>query len=106
MCLEATPREVRIVEDARGKKPYSEWLSGIDPRTRGQVRVRMSKAANGNLGDVKSVGGGVFEFRFQDGCRVYFTQTPTQIFLLGGGSKNQQQRDIDIAMRLWREHDN
>jgi putative addiction module killer protein len=104
--LEAIPREVRIVESREGKRPFSEWLARLDPQTRGSVNLRLRKVENGNLGDVKSCGSGVFEFRFNDGCRVYFAQSLSQIFLLGGGTKHQQQRDIDSAIRFWSENAN
>ena len=57
----------------------------------------------GNLGDVKPVGGGVFEMRefFGPGWRMYYVQRGTVLILmLGGGDKATQQRDIETAQAL------
>lgn len=43
---------------------FSNWLDGLkDPITKQRLVVRLRKAMNGNLGDTKFVGEGVFEFR-------------------------------------------
>ena len=57
----------------------------------------------GNLGDVKPVGGGVFEMRefFGPGWRMYYVQRDTVLIgMLGGGDKATQQRDIETAQAL------
>ena len=57
----------------------------------------------GNLGDVKPVGGGVFEMRefFGPGWRMYYVQRGTVlIVMLGGGDKATQQRDIETTQAL------
>ncbi len=66
--------------------------------------VRMSQ---GNLSNMKGVGGGVFEQRidFGPGYRVYFGRDgETLIVLLGGGTKQRQQRDIAAAQALWADY--
>ncbi|WP_051395009.1 type II toxin-antitoxin system RelE/ParE family toxin [Propionimicrobium sp. BV2F7] len=58
------------------------------------------------LGDIKPVGEKVSEMRFQFGAgyRVYFTQLgAVTIFLLAGGDKSSQARDIRIAQELARK---
>ncbi len=60
----------------------------------------------GNLGDTKSVGGGVRELRVHigPGYRVYFAQLgPIVVLLLCGGDKSTQKRDIERARRFLRE---
>ena len=60
----------------------------------------------GNLGDAKSVGDGVSELRidFGPGYRVYFTRRVERlIWLLCGGDKSSQPRDIARAKSLAQE---
>ena len=62
---------------------------------------------SGNTSNVKSVGGGVSECRIDTGpgYRIYFgSDGDTLIILLGGGTKDRQQRDIAAARELWQEY--
>ena len=61
----------------------------------------------GTLAGVRSVGGGVLEYRihFGPGYRIYFgREGDTIIILLGGGTKRRQQNDIEGARSLWQEY--
>ena len=61
----------------------------------------------GNTSNMKSVGAGVFELKvnFGPGYRVYFGKDGHEIvILLGGGTKNRQQRDIEAARDCWRDY--
>lgn len=86
---------------------FSDWLSGIKDRpTRMRLQLRLRKASLGNLGDVKSVGDGVFEMRefFGPGWRMYYLeQSGAVIFMLGGGDKSTQSKDIKRAIQLAKE---
>lgn len=43
---------------------FEEWLAGIkDKITLIRLARRLDKAQSGNLGDIKSLGGGLFEMR-------------------------------------------
>lgn len=56
---------------------FDAWLNGIKDRTtRLRLARRLDKAQRGNLGDVKSVGHGVFEMRefFGSGWRMYYIE--------------------------------
>lgn len=63
------------------------------------------------VGDVKAIGGGVSELRFNvgPGYRVYFTIKGRELLvLLVGGNKASQERDIAKAQELaqqWRRDD-
>lgn len=81
---------------------FDAWLNGIKDRTtRLRLARRLDKAQRGNLGDIKSVGHGVFEMRefFGSGWRMYYiARGNILIVMLGGGDKSTQVADIAIAL--------
>jgi len=83
---------------------FAEWLAGLrDHTAKARIISRLDSARLGNLGDCKSVGSGIREMRVHvgPGYRVYFKeQGKLVIFLLCGGSKSNQAKDIERAKRL------
>ena len=83
---------------------FDTWLDGLKDRsTRLRLSRRLDKAQRGNLGDVQSVGDGVFEMRehFGPGWRMYYVQRGCMlIVMLGGGNKSSQSIDIAKAIGL------
>lgn len=83
---------------------FSEWLKGLkDGLTRLRLMKRLRKVQLGNLGDVESVGEGVYELRehFGPGWRMYYVQRgDVLIVMIGGGDKSTQQTDINRAIEL------
>jgi putative addiction module killer protein len=70
-----------------------------------RILARLEAVKLGNLGDVKTLGGGIRELRVHvgPGYRIYFTQSGrTILLLLCGGDKSTQARDIAKALRLLR----
>ena len=83
---------------------FRKSLVGL-PDIRGQSRVvvAVERMANGNFGDCKAVGSGVFETRihFGPGYRVYFARRDSElVVLLLCGAKPTQQSDIRRAIAL------
>jgi putative addiction module killer protein len=93
---------------ATGRVPFQVWLDSI--RDRGAlstIYVRLARARQGNLGDYRSVGDGVFELRIfvRPGYRIYFgLPSPAQVMLLTGGTKHTQWQDIRKAKALYAEY--
>lgn len=90
---------------------FETWLKKLkDVRGKARIIRRLDRLAQGNPGDVRPIGKGLSELRFDvgPGYRVYFLQDgETLILLLWGGDKSTQQKDIDKAYELaglW--HDN
>ena len=70
---------------------------------RARIDVRIRRMLLGNLGDVKTIGEGVFEIRidFGPGYRVYFARKQNVlVILLAGGNKSTQVKDIQKAKDL------
>jgi putative addiction module killer protein len=90
----------------RKTKTFVKWLDKLrDIRARSRVLVRIKRLAEGNPGDVKSVGEGVYELRihYGPGYRVYYTKINDEIvLLLVGGNKSTQSGDIKKALHLAR----
>ncbi len=86
---------------------FYEWHQSLkDRQAKAAVTARLLRAASGNLGDHKSVGGGVSEMRLAigQGYRLYYTMRGnTVIFMLTGGNKSSQQADIAKAQAMQKE---
>ena len=87
-------------------KIFDAWLAKLkDARGKARIVERIRSAEGGNFGDCEPVGSGVSEMRihFGPGYRVYFTRDGDVVYvLLCGGTKRQQQRDIQKAWELAR----
>lgn len=83
---------------------FAAWFNGLkDMPTKIRLARRLDKVQRGLLGDVKSVGSGVFEMReqFGPGWRMYYVQRgDVLIVMLGGGDKSTQSVDIIRAIDL------
>jgi putative addiction module killer protein len=83
---------------------YKKWFKTLrDRKARARIDIRIKRISMGNLGDVKSVGKGVFELRidYGPGYRVYFVErNEMRIILLAGGKKSTQRQDIQKAQEL------
>jgi putative addiction module killer protein len=84
-----------------------DWLDSLrDARAQTRIALRIAAARWGNFGDVKPTREGISEMRIDvgQGYRVYFTRRgPTVYFLLCGGNKSTQERDIKTAIKMARE---
>ena len=80
---------------------FAQWLHGLADRpTRVRLLRRLERASQGLLGDVRPVGGPVFEMRefFGPGLRLYYIHKGKRVlFFLCGGNKGSQSADIAKA---------
>ena len=70
-----------------------------------RIFARLDAAKNGNFGDWRSVGEGVFEMRADVGAgyRIYYAREDIFVFLLlAGGDKRTQDADIKSAQKTWK----
>jgi putative addiction module killer protein len=86
---------------------FDKWLAGIkDIRNRARIINRFDHIQLGNFGDHKRLGTDLFELRFffSSGFRVYYTiKNGKVVFLLCGGDKSSQSKDIDKAKAIMAE---
>lgn len=91
---------------------FLDWAIRLkDHVVRGAVASRIARARGGNLGNSRSLGGGLNEMKIDHGpgYRIYFTYDGDDlVVLLLGGDKSSQERDIGKARRLmdlkeWRQ---
>ena len=91
----------------RSTKEYDKWLAGLkDVSVKIRVLARLGRVENGNFGDFKQIGDHLFELRFffGAGLRIYYTiRDGAVVFLLVGGGKATQAKDIDKATQILNE---
>lgn len=71
------------------------------------MTIAVVRMEAGNLSNVKTVGGGVMEYRVNwgPGYRIYFGRDGDRlVILLAGGTKRRQQRDIEDAQDRWADY--
>lgn len=99
--------KVQYYVTADGKEPFTSWLGRLrDKKAHAAILTRIARIRLDLLGDAKSLGSGVFEFRVDVGAgyRVYFGQWGGDIvLLLGGGDKKTQKADITRAKKFWKD---
>ena len=105
--MQPQKREVRNVK-LGGKDYFTEWVKGLgDAVGRIAILRRIDRVEDGNFGDRRFVGDGVWELRihYGPGYRVYYGEDgPVVVLLLCGGVKRTQWQDILRAQKLWAEH--
>jgi putative addiction module killer protein len=90
----------------RQAETFDDWFRKLrDRQAKHRIQVGIDKLELG-LGDVQPVGDDVWELRihYGPGYRLYFVKRgQTVIFLLWGGHKGSQTRDIAKAKKIAEE---
>ena len=99
--------EIRHYTDAEGNDLFERWLGSLkDRNSRLKIAVRLVRVANGNFGDCKPVGSGVWELRVHSGpgYRIYYALEREKVVLLcHGGDKSSQSVDVREAVERWND---
>ena len=99
--------ELRHYVDPEGLDQFARWLDQLkDRHAKARVAARLIRLQNGNFGDCKAVGDGVWELRVDwgPGYRVYYAIEDKHVVLLcDGGDKRTQHADIARAIGRWVE---
>lgn len=100
--------EIRRYVTASGKNIYQSWLDKFrDVGTRAKIELRIMRLERGLFGDCKVIRAGVRELRIDigPGYRVYFGKDGERIILLlCGGDKSTQPKDIENAIKYWKDY--
>lgn len=90
---------------------FEDWLEMEDPRSSYQIDERLAKLRlDGHFGTINNVSkkdkppvkNRVWELKFNDGRRIYYSiQEEENVLLLLGGNKNGQNKDINRAKTLY-----
>jgi len=94
--------------DEDGKNPYAKWFAKLDSIAAAKISVALLRISQGNFCNVKWFKG-IAEYRidYGSGYRIYFgKEHETLVILLGGGTKSNQQADINKALELWQNYKN
>ena len=90
-----------------GPDLFGQWLDELkDRQALARIAARLIRLQNGNFGDCKPVGEGVWEQRIDwgPGYRVYYAIENKRVVLLcDGGDKRTQGADITRAISRWKE---
>jgi hypothetical protein len=62
--MEAQPKEIQRYSTPDGTVPFDDWLDSLrDLKGKAKIVKRLQRVSNGNLGDCRSLGEGIFELR-------------------------------------------
>ncbi len=98
---------VREYIDAGDRSPFGQWFNVLHAPAAAKVTTALTRIEQGNLSNVKPVGGGVLEYRidFRPGYRIYLGKDGDRlVILLGGGKKRRQQKDIEAPHLNWQDY--
>ncbi len=89
-----------------GSNPYRTWFDGLHAQAAAKVATATLRLELGNTSRVKWIGTvGEYRINWGPGYRIYLAKDgEALIILLGGGTKQRQQADIERAKRLWAEY--
>lgn len=101
-------QKVLQYQTSDGQIPFRKWfLSLKDVQVQARIRTRLDRLIQGNLGDSKNLGSGIYELRlhFGPGYRIYFgRESETTVVLLWGGEKSRQEKDLSRAREYWKDY--
>ena len=98
-------KEIIYYQTVDNKTPYLEWYNSLDKSLRLVVDKRLSKVERGLYGDNKRLSEGLYELKFNNGLRIYYTEINNIIVLLfTGGNKSKQSKDIELAKKYLKDY--
>lgn len=97
-----------VVEYVRedGSSPYRKWFDDLHAQAAAKVAAAILRLELGNVSRVKWIGAiGEYRIDWGPGYRIYLANDGDKlIVLLGRGTKQRQQADIERAKAMWAEY--
>jgi putative addiction module killer protein len=86
--------------------PFARWFNNVAQDVATRVTNALYKMEHGIFSHAKSLKDGIYEYKidFGPGYRIYFGQEGEALILLGGGSKKNQNKDIQLAKARWKQY--
>ncbi len=98
-------KEIVYYQTVDNKIPYLEWYNSLDKSLRLVVDRRLSKVERGLYGNNKRLSDELYELKFDNGLRIYYTEIENTIVLLfTGGNKSKQSKDIQTAIKYLNDY--
>lgn len=97
-----------VVEYVRedGSSPYRVWFDSLHAQAAAKVATAVERLELGNTSRLKWIGTiGECRIDWGPGYRIYLGRNgESLVVLLGGGTKQRQQVDIERAKAMWAEY--
>lgn len=89
-----------------GSVPFARWLKKLNHHAAAKVITALARLELGNTSNIKWFSGiGEYKINWGAGYRIYLLLDGNElIILLGGGTKESQQNDIQQAVSLAKEY--
>ncbi|MFI5362243.1 MAG: hypothetical protein ACHQ49_09765 [Elusimicrobiota bacterium] len=87
----------------RRTRDFARWYAAQVANDRGRIDARLDALRVGHFGVSRNLGDGLFELKWKNGLRVYFSRkrvAGVDILVLWGGFKGSQAGDIAKSRRL------
>ena len=98
-------KEIIYYKTLDNKIPYLLWYKTLDKSLKLIVDKRLSKVERGLYGNIRRLSEELYELKFDNGLRIYYTEIDNKIVLLfTGGNKSKQNKDIEIATRYLNDY--
>jgi len=98
-------KEIIYYQTKDNKTPYLEWYHSLDKSLRLIVDKRLSKVERGLYGTNRRLSAELYELKFDNGLRIYYTEIDNTIVLLfTGGNKSKQSKDIETATKYLNDY--
>ena len=98
-------KEIVYYQTNDNKVPYLEWYNSLDKSLRLVVDKRLSKVERDLYGKIRRLSEELYELKFDNGLRIYYTEVENTIVLLfTGGNKSKQSKDIETATKYLNDY--
>ena len=98
-------KEIIYYQTKDNKTPYLEWYHSLDKSLRLIVDKRLSKVERGLYGTNRRLSAELYELKFDNGLRIYYTEIDNTIVLLfTGGNKSKQSKYIETATKYLNDY--